>query len=61
MNVYTRHLRVLESFNRASHSDSLREMQTDPTEEMIVGTGLGWVVPMGFLLVVALTVIGANA
>ena len=48
-----------EQFNRASHSDALREMQLVP--QPIVGTGLGWVVPMAFVLGVALTVVGSCA
>lgn len=67
MNVHTRHTRLTsfeeaqEAFNRECHSDALREMQIVPAEQPIVGTGIGWVVPMAFVLGVALTIVGANS
>lgn len=61
----TAHTDALEAWNRHCHSDALREMQIVPAEEMqpetIVGVHVGWVVPMAFLLSVAITVIGVNS
>lgn len=34
---------------------------TSEAPQPIVGTGLGWVVPMAFILGVALTVVGSHA
>lgn len=60
MSAYTD---ALESFNRECHSDALREMQIVPAEQPqpIVGTGLGWVVPMAFVLAVGMTIVWANS
>ena len=64
---HTRHLRfadTLEAFNRATHSDALPEMQLAPAESTqpveITGSHCWAVIPIGFVLVVILTVIGAN-
>ena len=61
----TAHTDALEAWNRECHSDALREMQIVPADEMqpetIVGVHVGWVVPMAFLLSVAITVIGVNS
>lgn len=68
MNIFTRHARLthserLEAFNRASHSDALREMQlVEPVEpQSILGTGTNWLPAMSMGLMFILTVIGVNA
>lgn len=68
MNAFNHHRRFthrdsLEEFNRATHSDALREMQLVPAEELqpIVGTGTNWLPLMAFGLIFILTVIGVNA
>ena len=66
MTHHTRHLRGAigsrEHFEWAANGDSLRDFEPVLAQESqpIVGTGLGWVVPMAFVLSVAITVIGAN-
>lgn len=62
---HTRHMRFAdarEAFNRATHSDALPEMQLaesiQPVE--ITGSHCWAVIPIGFVLVGILTVIGAN-
>lgn len=56
------HRDTLEAFNRATHSDALPEMQlaetTQPVE--ITGSHCWAAIPLGFVLIVILTVIGAN-
>lgn len=68
--AFTRHARLshserLEAFNRASHSDALREMQLPPAETLqpvnIVGTGTRWLPAMSLGLCFVLTLIGFNS
>ena len=66
MNAFNHHRRFthrdsLEEFNRATHSDALREMQLVPADTPIVGTGTNWLPIMAFGLMFILTVIGVNA
>lgn len=66
MNVFLRHARLshseqLEAFNRASHSDALREMEPVFAEpQSIVGTGTNWLPAMALGLCFVLTCIGAK-
>lgn len=67
MNVFLRHARLshseqLEAFNRASHSDALREMQlVEPAEpQSIVGTGTNYLPAMALGLCFVLTCIGVS-
>lgn len=61
-NHHHRFTEARESFNRASHSDALREMQLVPAETIqpIVGTGTRWLPAMSLVLGIVLTVIGVN-
>lgn len=69
MTHHTRHLRGAigsrEHFDWAANGDSLRELEPvfAPTEQPqpIVGTGIGWVVPMAFVLAVGMTIVWANS
>lgn len=60
--LMTAHRDALEAFNRATHSDALREMQLEPAETIqpIVGTGTNWLPFMAFGLVFILTVVGVS-
>lgn len=66
--AFTRHTRMahserLEAFNRASHSDALREMQlVDPVEpQSIVGTGTNYLPIMALGLCFVLTCIAVQS
>lgn len=52
----------LEWFNRATHSDALREMQLAPAEPVeIVGTGTNWLPAMALGLCFVLTCIAVQS